>query len=135
MSNNPYQLDYIGGRGTREQLDRGTLGLVAASISGPAEAQRFVALEALGQVRRFPDWLEWQAPRFEVRSGGPLNVGIDGEAVVMDPPLRFTIRSAALRVLLPRHRLHASPAAAAVHLASRSVIADLAAIVAGRPGG
>ena len=135
VSNNPYQLDYIGGRGTRERLDRGTLGLVAASISGPAEAQRFVALEALGQVRRFPDWLEWQAPRFEVRSGGPLNVGIDGEAVVMDPPLRFTIRAGALRVLLPRHRLRASPAAAAVHLASRSVIADLAGIVAGRAGG
>src|SRR6516165_1935707 len=135
VSNNAYQLDYIGGRGTRERLDRGTLGLVAASISGPAEAQRFVALEALGQVRRFPDWLEWQAPRFEVRSGGPLNVGIDGEAVVMDPPLRFTIRAGALRVLLPRHRLRASPAAAAVHLASRSVIADLAGIVAGRAGG
>ena len=135
VSNNPYQLDYIGGRGTRERLDRGTLGLVAATITGPAEAQRFVALEALGQLRRFPGWMEWQAPRFEVRSGGPLNMGIDGEAVVMDPPLTFTIRAGALAVLLPRHRLRASPAATALHLTSRSVIADLAGIVAGRAGG
>jgi diacylglycerol kinase family enzyme len=134
VSNNPYQLDNIGGRGTRERLDLGTLGVVAARITGPAEARRFVALEAIGQVRRFPGWMEWQAPRFEVRSGGPVSVGIDGEAAMVDPPLTFTVRAGALRVLLPRRRLRASPAAAALHLTSRTVIADLAAVAAGRAG-
>jgi Diacylglycerol kinase catalytic domain len=33
VSNNPYQLDNIGGRGTRERIDGGTLGLVAARIN------------------------------------------------------------------------------------------------------
>jgi diacylglycerol kinase family enzyme len=134
VSNNPYQLDYIGGRGTRERLDLGVLGLVATRITGPAQAQRFIALEAVGQLRRFPGWMEWQAPRFEVGSAGPLHIGIDGEAVVLDPPLRFTVRAGALRVLLPRRRLRQSPAAAALHLTSRSVLADLAGIAAGRIG-
>lgn len=134
VSNNPYQLDQIGGRGTRERIDLGTLGVVAARITGPAEAQRFLALEAVGQVRRFPGWMEWQAPRFEVRSAGPVSIGIDGEAVILDPPLRFTVRAGALRVLLPRRRLRLSPAAAALHLVSRSALADLAAIAAGRAG-
>ena len=134
VSNNPYQLDYIGGRGTRERLDLGVLGLVATRITSPAQAQRFIALEAVGQLRRFPGWMEWQAPRFEVGSAGPLHIGIDGEAAVLDPPLRFTVRAGALRVLLPRRRLRQSPAAAALHLTSRSVLADLAGIAAGRIG-
>jgi diacylglycerol kinase family enzyme len=134
VSNNPYQLDYIGGRGTRERLDLGVLGLVASRITSPAQAQQFIALEAVGQLRRFPGWMEWQAPRFEVRSAGPLHIGIDGEAVILDPPLRFTVRAGALRVLLPRRGLRPSPAAAALHLTSRSVLADLAGIAAGRPG-
>jgi diacylglycerol kinase family enzyme len=50
VSNDPYQLDHLGGRGTREQIDQGTLGLVTARISGPVPARRFVALEAAGQV-------------------------------------------------------------------------------------
>ncbi|HWG12641.1 MAG TPA: diacylglycerol kinase family protein [Streptosporangiaceae bacterium] len=62
VSNDPYQLDQIGGRGTRERMDRGTLGVVTARISGPAQARRFVAFEAAGQVRRFEGWLEWDAP-------------------------------------------------------------------------
>jgi diacylglycerol kinase family enzyme len=132
VSNNPYQLDHIGGRGTRERIDAGTLGLVAARISGPGEARRFVALEAAGQVRRFEGWLEWESAQFRVDSGGPVEIGIDGEALLMDPPLVFSSRPGALVIRLPRSAPAVSPAAAAVHLASRSTIAALAATVAGR---
>ena len=69
VSNDPYQLDHIGGRGTRERLDGGVLGIVAARIGDAADARQFAALEAAGQVRRFPGWHEWSAPRFEVSSG------------------------------------------------------------------
>lgn len=72
VSNNSYQLDYIGGRGTRERIDGGVLGVVTARIDGPAQAQLFAALEAVGQVRRFAGWLEWTARRFEVGSDGPV---------------------------------------------------------------
>jgi diacylglycerol kinase family enzyme len=134
VSNDPYQLDYIGGRGTRARLDAGVLGVVAARITGPVAAQRFVALQAAGQIRRFEGWLEWTAARFQVGSGGPVEIGIDGEALTMEPPLVFSSRPGALRVRVPRHA-SLSPAAAAVNLASRSTAAELAAIAMGRPAG
>jgi diacylglycerol kinase family enzyme len=130
VSNNQYQLDHIGGRGTREHLDDGTLGVVAARIDGPAQARQFVALESVGQIRRFPGWQEWQTPRFEVSSDGPVRIAIDGEALTMDPPLVFSIRPGALVVRLPHAGV--SPAAAAIHLTSRSTLGELAAIAVGR---
>ncbi len=132
VSNNRYELDHIAGGGTRERLDEGTLGLVAARIDGPAQAQELVTLESIGQVRRFPGWQEWDAPRFEVRSAGPVEIAIDGESLAMDPPLVFTCRPGALRVRLPRQAAARSPAAMAVHLASRSTIAALVTLAAGR---
>ena len=132
VSNNQYQLDQIGGRGTREHLDDGTLGIVAARIDGPAQARQFIALDSVGQIRRFPGWQEWPTPRFEVRSGGPVQIGIDGEALTMDPPLVFACRPGALLVRVPRHAPARSPAATAVHLMSRSTLGELAAVGVGR---
>jgi diacylglycerol kinase family enzyme len=132
VSNDRYQLDQIGGRGTREHLDDGILGVVAARIDGPAQAHHFIALESMGQVRRFPGWLEWETPRFEVRSGAPVQLGLDGEALTMDPPLVFTCRPGALLVQVPRHAVSASPAAAAIHLTSQSTLGELAALAVGR---
>ena len=131
VSNDRYQLDHIGGRGTREHLDDGLLGMVTARIDGPAQAREFVALESIGQVRRFPGWLEWEAPRFEVRSDGPVEIAIDGEALTMDTPLVFASRPGALRVRIPKHAPGASPAAVAVRVTSRSTIAELAAVATG----
>ena len=131
VSNDPYQLDHIGGRGTRARLDTGKLGVVAARIAGPAQAQRVMALEAAGQISRFEGWLEWDTVKFEVGSGGPVEIGIDGEALTMEPPLVFTSRPGALQVRLPRHAA-LSPAATAVHLASRSTVVELATIAIGR---
>jgi len=131
VSNNAYQLDHIGGRGTRARLDTGKLGVVAARIAGPPQAHQFMALEAAGQIRRFEGWLEWDTVKFEVGSGGPVEIGIDGEALTMEPPLVFTSRPGALQVRLPRHAA-LSPAATAVHLASRSTVVELATIAIGR---
>src|ERR1017187_6462383 len=39
VSNDPYQLDHIGGRGTRERLDLGVLGIVASRISNAEGGQ------------------------------------------------------------------------------------------------
>jgi diacylglycerol kinase family enzyme len=132
VSNNPYQLASLAGRGTRERMDLGALGVVAARISDARDASRFVALEAAGQVRRFPGWFEWTTPRFQVDSGGPVEIGVDGEAMKMDPPLVFESRPGALRVRLPRQALGLSPAARAVHVFSRSTLAELAQVVAAR---
>jgi diacylglycerol kinase family enzyme len=132
VSNDPYQLDHIGGRGTRKSLDDGVLGIVAARIGDANDARQFAALQAAGQIRRFRGWQEWSAPRFEVSSAAPVEIGVDGEALLMDPPLVFESWPAALRVRLPRHAVRLSPAARTVHLLSTSTITDLARVVIGR---
>src|ERR1700683_906362 len=146
VSNDPYQLDTIGGMGTRERLpprgrgvvgargglDLGVLGIVVARIAAAAQASRFMALEAAGQVRRFPGWQEWATSRFEVSSGGPVEIGIDGEALLLDPPLVFESLPGALRVRLPRRAVAPSRAARTVRLLSDSTISELADVAAGR---
>jgi hypothetical protein len=67
----------------------------------------------------------WSRPEFDVRSSGPVPVGLDGEAVVLDPPLRFASLPGALRVRLPRRAHGVSPAAEAVRLGRQ----DLTALV------
>ena len=133
VSNDPYQLDHIGGLGSRKRLDCGVLGIVAARISDAARAGQFAALNAAGQVRRFPGWQEWSASSFRVSSGAPLEVGVDGETLVMDPPLVFQSLPGALRVRLPRRCAGPSPAARAVRLLSSSTITELARVTAGSP--
>jgi diacylglycerol kinase family enzyme len=134
VSNDPYQMDHIGNMGTRSRLDLGVLGIVAARIADAAQASRFVALEAAGRVRRFPGWLEWRSPRFVVGSGGPVQIGIDGEALQLDPPLVFESLPGALRVRVPRRAVQPSRRARAVRLLSASTIAELARVVAGSYG-
>jgi diacylglycerol kinase family enzyme len=132
VSNNPYQLQHLGGRGTRPRLNGGVLGIVAVMIADAADAGRFAALEAAGRVSQFPGWTEWNAPRFEISSDGPVQIGVDGEALTMDSPVVFASSPGALRVRLPRHALKVSPAARTVHVLSRSTIAELGRVVAGR---
>jgi diacylglycerol kinase family enzyme len=131
VSNDPYQLQHLGGRGTRERMDLGTLGVVAARISSPREAVAFVGLEAAGRIRTFSGWLEWDTPHFQVDSGAPVEIGIDGEALMMDPPLVFESRPAALRVRIPQHARGLAPAARSVRLTG-STVGALAAIAMGR---
>ena len=57
-------------------------------------------------------WRQWSAPTFEVDSTGPVPAGVDGESMLLDPPLRFVIRRHALRVRLAPQHPGASPSAA-----------------------
>jgi len=96
VSNNPYALDRPAAQGTRPALDGGQLGIVAVDAPG-------------GSPR--PPGRAWSAPRLEVSAPEPVHAGVDGEAADLDPPLRFAIRPAALRVRIsPRHP-DASPSA------------------------
>jgi diacylglycerol kinase family enzyme len=129
VSNNPYELTHLAGAGTREAIDSGQLGIVAARVQGEQVAS-LVALELVGQAGRFPGLMSWSAPQFEVRSGGPVAVGLDGEALVLEPPLRFRSLPGALRVRLPRD-VGLAPGARAVALTSRS-LGELVRVAAGR---
>jgi diacylglycerol kinase family enzyme len=101
VSNNRYRLGRAVGSGTRPRIDDGLLGITvaAAPIGRP------------GRLAQRP-WREWSAPEFEVRSDHPVVAGIDGEAVTLDPPLRFRIKTRALRVRISRKHPGASPSAA-----------------------
>ena len=59
-----------------------------------------------------PTWRQWTAPSFDVESNSPVPAGVDGEALVFDPPLRFTIRPAVLRARIAPQHPGASPSAA-----------------------
>ncbi|HEV3318927.1 MAG TPA: diacylglycerol kinase family protein [Solirubrobacteraceae bacterium] len=130
VSNNPYRLASLAGAGTRERIDTGQLGVVAARVRNAADVSKFVALELVGQVGRFPGLLSWSSREFEVRSSGPVEVGLDGEALVLDPPLRFASLPGALRVRLPRET-GLPPGARAVALTSDNLGA-LLRVAAGR---
>jgi diacylglycerol kinase family enzyme len=129
VSNNPYELTHMSGAGTRERIDTGMLGIVAARVQG-SDISKLVALELIGQAGRYPGLMSWPAAEFEVRSGGPLEIGLDGEALVLDPPLRFASMPGALRVRLPR-RAGLSPAARAVALTTEN-LGTLLHVAAGR---
>jgi diacylglycerol kinase family enzyme len=130
VSNNPYELTHLSGAGTRERIDTGMLGIAAARVRNPADVSQLVALELVGQAGRYPGLLSWSARAFEVRADGPVEVGLDGEALVLDPPLQFTSLQGALRVRLPRGA-GLSPAARAVALSTENLGA-LVRVAAGR---
>jgi diacylglycerol kinase family enzyme len=89
VSNNRYQLDPLGAHGTRGTMDGGTLGVVVVPDGPP--------------LRR---WEEWTTARFEIGSGAAIDVGLDGEAIRLEPPLRFEMLPAALRIRTAVARRH-----------------------------
>lgn len=96
---------------SRPRLDSGRLAVIALTLpEGPPEPAVIAAIAA-GRPERVPGYLAWETLTFDVDSGGPVDAGIDGEAVRMTPPLQFTIRPAALRIRLPEHASGLSPAA------------------------
>ncbi|HUA02659.1 MAG TPA: diacylglycerol kinase family protein [Solirubrobacteraceae bacterium] len=101
VSNNAYRLGHALGSGTRPRLDRAVLGVAVmapTAVGGTAMAPK------LGMQ-------QWTTPTFEIESGKGVAAGIDGEAVTLDPPLRFRIRPGALRVRIAPHHPGASPSA------------------------
>ena len=123
VSNNRYRLGRAVGSGTRPKIDDGLLGItVAGAPTGRDENRR--------RLQR--PWREWTAPRFEVRAEGPIAAGIDGEALVLHAPLRFSIRHRVLRVRIARAHPGASPSTALPETALGTIRA-LLAIATGRP--
>lgn len=97
VSNNPYRLGRAIASGTRPRLDAGVLGI---TVLGAGEAR-----DGAKHVQ------QWSAPSFEVRSDAPVAGGIDGEALKLDPPLRFRTKPQALRVRIAPQHPGASPSA------------------------
>ncbi|MGV1050145.1 MAG: diacylglycerol/lipid kinase family protein [Solirubrobacterales bacterium] len=99
VSNNAYRLGPTVGSGTRPRLDAGVLGIVdfqpPAATTGP----------------RLARYRELELAELEVDADGPVPLGVDGESLVLEPPLRFRIRPRALRVRISHRHPGASPSA------------------------
>jgi diacylglycerol kinase family enzyme len=122
VSNNRYRLGRAVGSGTRPRIDDGLLGITVAG-----------APTGRGSSRRRPQrpWREWSAPQFEVRADGTIAAGIDGESLVLHPPLRFSIRPGVLRVRIARAHPGASPSTAMPD-SVLGTLREVLAIAAGR---
>ncbi len=132
VSNDRYELGRAEGFGSRRRMDAGTLGIVAVRFQSSWEAAELARMQAPGRTRRPSGWMEWTDTSFEVRSAEPVEVGIDGEAMLLDPPIRFRVVPAALRVRIPPHAPGYSPAAT-VPTPSWPTITALLQTAAGRP--
>lgn len=80
VSNNRYAIDPRPQRGARGGIDGGVLGVVAVTGPPPRGAS------------------EWTTPTFRVDSATAVATGIDGESVLVEPPLVFESLPNALRV-------------------------------------
>jgi hypothetical protein len=106
----------------------------SVAVDRARDLPALISAEATGRIRRFSGYREWTTPEFIVDSGQPLvDVGVDGEALQLPPPLRFRSLPGALRVRTPLDAPGASPAALRPAGPWRTATA-LVRVVGGRPG-
>jgi diacylglycerol kinase family enzyme len=99
VSNNVYGMGDIAGLGRRARLDRGNLGAFAVTVTSAVQAAGLVrGTQSRGLTRLAAREVVVDADASQIP------VGVDGEALLLDTPVRCTIRPAALRVRVPRHR-------------------------------
>jgi diacylglycerol kinase family enzyme len=112
VSNNVYRLERLSGLGTRARLDAGVLGLVTLSVDGTGDVRALMAAEAAGRLRSYHGFRQWTAGEFVIDSGeASVAIGVDGEALRLEPPLRFASLPGALRVRTPSTAHAGAPAA------------------------
>src|SRR5215218_4972110 len=99
VSNNVYGMGDIAGLGRRARLDRGNLGVFAVTVASAVQAAGLVrGTQSRGLTRLAGREVVIDADASQIP------VGVDGEALVLDTPVRCTVQPAALRVRVPRDR-------------------------------
>ena len=99
VSNNVYGMGDIAGLGRRARLDRGVLGVVGIRVRNAAEAAALLAgrrLRGITMMTTKEVVVDADADK--------IPVGVDGEALLLDTPVRCTVQPGALRVRVPRNR-------------------------------
>ncbi len=128
ISNNPYATDDPAGLGRRARLDRGILGVIGVRVDNAMQAaslRRGPASESVTITTAASVTVTADADADEIPAG------VDGESIVVRTPVGCTIRPAALRVRVPRHR----PGRSQSPPLDRDHMRVLAAIAFRRPGG
>jgi diacylglycerol kinase family enzyme len=88
--------------GKRSRLDQGRLGVITLNAPNPAAAVEAATLWAAGAIDRYRGWDQWEVPTFDVGSSSTVSIGIDGETVSMEAPLRFEIHAGSFPVAVPQ---------------------------------
>lgn len=99
VSNNPYGTSDLAGLSRRDRLDSGRLGTVTLSVANTRDAVgliRRTRSQGLTQRTTLEVTVDATAPR--------IPVGVDGESLEFDTPVRCVIEPGALRVWVPRNR-------------------------------
>ncbi|MGO4752502.1 diacylglycerol kinase family protein, partial [Streptomyces sp. 2MCAF27] len=99
VSNNPYRTGDTAGLGRRELLNSGSLGVLGVKVDNAAQAAGLLrGRKAAGLTVRTAQEVLVDADREEIE------VGVDGEALMVSVPVRCRIAPGALRVRVPRAR-------------------------------
>ncbi len=101
IGNNEYDIESfsIGGR---ERLDAGHLSVYMTRRSGRLALLRIAIKTVFGGLSQEKDFLRVMADEvlIETRKSS-IRVALDGEVMMMSPPLKYTIRPRAIRVIVP----------------------------------
>jgi diacylglycerol kinase family enzyme len=99
VSNNVYGMGDIAGLGRRARLDRGALGMFAVTVASAVQAAGLLrGTHSRGLTRLAAGEVVVDADASQIP------VGVDGEALLLDTPVRCTVQPGALRVRVPRDR-------------------------------
>lgn len=104
VGNNHYGLE-PGNLGKRERLDEGELSIHIAKVETRKGFLMLVLRGMFGRLRASRDLQILKGRSAEITSStSRLPVALDGEVEFLNPPLRYAIRSQALRVFVPEER-------------------------------
>ena len=102
VSNNPYEFSRWDRFGQRHRLDTGTLQISVLDASTLDEFERLLAGTLLGAIEFRPALHHWTSEGLETGVlGEVVQAGVDGEPIILEAPLRFSVDPGALRVLVP----------------------------------
>jgi diacylglycerol kinase family enzyme len=102
VANNDYGIGSLTDLAERERLDEGLLHAYVIEAVGRAQLVELLARAAADRLEGAEGWTEWTALRFQVESRRErIRAALDGEPIVLRPPLDFEVKAGALRVLVP----------------------------------
>jgi diacylglycerol kinase family enzyme len=102
VANNDYRLQNMADLGERTTLEEGLLHAYVIEAVSRRSLLALLARASIGKAEQAKGLVHWSAKQIGVEASRPrIHAAIDGEPVVLEPPLEFEIRPRALALLLP----------------------------------
>jgi diacylglycerol kinase family enzyme len=102
VANNDYRMTSMADLGERSRLDEGLLHAYVIEAVGRGALVALLGRAVAGKIEEAEGWNEWASAGFSVDVGRRrVHAAVDGEPVVLEPPLDFAVRPRELRVLVP----------------------------------